>query len=845
MPGVRIIGARIVDDLDLADCARPGTELPALVLEDCDIDGPLDLTAARLSRLSLARSRFGSVDLREAYIDGPCDFSGTAADLGQRDCWIDARGALINGDVTAIGRLLTVRPRHWNDIRNGDRRYALSLTGCTIHGTVRLHDFQAMGGVSFDASNISGDLRISDARIESREGDALRAQNATIEGIVIIRKLVTRGTVWMLGLRTGGALQFDRSELHGERRDSGHDQTPDALCNALILGDADIGASARLTPDLIVHGRVSFEVAKIRGSLDASEALFSNRTKDGKARAVNLTNAEIGANLLLDGAQVEGRLDMAGARIGGKMSCQGIRLSNRTEDRRGQALEAINAVVGGSADFGPLLGRAGRRTTRIGGAVDFTSARIGGDMLFNGAAIRNFRPDGGEVRQPGNTLAGDGGGVALKARQLFVQANVMFTEEFRAHGALMLTGATIGRDLRCVNATLFNPARSALYAKDIEIGDDIKLHSSVASGDLRFERAVVSGNASWQNLVLRLPNIRVRSRTGRPPSPVQITLNHAKVGSKLICGSLHFAGRDGGPAHIDLRGATVATIDLASPDGWGNPDGNDRYRPVSLDGMTYQRINFDPISNDSPARRVAGMRLLREAGIPVDWRYVTGPPIEKEQAAPLLDWILRDCLVDGTKRFNPQPFRQLARVLRAQGHEAAACNVAMCEKWAATRDDFAARIRSAIAGIGFGFGLWPNRAALVLALYIGGGWIAAMLALDRGWLVETPQVAAVSYVEKIQGQAQRAFTPIEPAAHTHPELPCGYIKNWFFDTLVYAADTVLPFIPLHQESKCELRAEESLLRFLRAIYTIIGWVITSAALLTFTGALKRSESDEP
>src|SRR5580704_3223401 len=47
--GVRICGARIEVKLDLADCARPGTGLPALALQNCDIPDRIDLSAARLA----------------------------------------------------------------------------------------------------------------------------------------------------------------------------------------------------------------------------------------------------------------------------------------------------------------------------------------------------------------------------------------------------------------------------------------------------------------------------------------------------------------------------------------------------------------------------------------------------------------------------------------------------------------------------------------------------------------------------------------------------------------------------------------------------------------------------
>src|SRR5579883_37975 len=60
LPGVRIQGAHLEETLDLADCSGPAAAgLPALVLEACDIAAPIDISNARLARLSLRNSRIG------------------------------------------------------------------------------------------------------------------------------------------------------------------------------------------------------------------------------------------------------------------------------------------------------------------------------------------------------------------------------------------------------------------------------------------------------------------------------------------------------------------------------------------------------------------------------------------------------------------------------------------------------------------------------------------------------------------------------------------------------------------------------------------------------------------
>ena len=78
--------------------------------------------------------------------------------------------------------------------------------------------------------------------------------------------------------------------------------------------------------------------------------------------------------------------------------------------------------------------------------------------------------------------------------------------------------------------------------------------------------------------------------------------------------------------------------------------------------------------------------------------------------------------------FHPQPYRHLAKVLRAQGHYHAAREVAIAEQWATPASNWVSRLLRPIWGVCFGFGLSPVRATLtvvvLLAIGTGGVWWA-------------------------------------------------------------------------------------------------------------------------
>ena len=79
------------------------------------------------------------------------------------------------------------------------------------------------------------------------------------------------------------------------------------------------------------------------------------------------------------------------------------------------------------------------------------------------------------------------------------------------------------------------------------------------------------------------------------------------------------------------------------------------------------------------------------------------------------------------------------------------------------------------------------------------------------------------------------------------EVDCTDAANTLKDDFVYAADMLVPFIPLHQEAKCEIAPGtgqgQDWWRLLKAAYSVTGWIIFSLALVTFSGVLKRFDRD--
>ena len=230
--------------------------------------------------------------------------------------------------------------------------------------------------------------------------------------------------------------------------------------------------------------------------------------------------------------------------------------------------------------------------------------------------------------------------------------------------------------------------------------------------------------------------------------------------------------------------------------------------------------------------------------------------------------------------YRPQPFLRLAHVLSEMGRDRAARDVMRAKQWIEARHEkFLSQFILRIFGAFFGFGYSSARAVLTLALYFVIGWYGVVMAKDQGWLVYDVQPVA-AYVQLDATAAgnkfSRAAMPEVSKQNTNPIL-CKDV-----DSYSYALDLMIPLIDLHIEGKCEVRHQENepdpygtpairtvakwlesgfrgpvsfsdgsfkvvapteaqCWRLAHIVYAMLGWVIVSLSILTFSGLLRQKE----
>jgi len=340
------------------------------------------------------------------------------------------------------------------------------------------------------------------------------------------------------------------------------------------------------------------------------------------------------------------------------------------------------------------------------GKVSLGNATLGGDLLCHGGSFVN---DAGE---------------ALNADGVDVRGNISLGSGFRAKGEVRLLGANIRGVLSCNAGSFENTTDDALSADGVDVKGTIFLGSGFsARGGVRLPDAKVGGNlvcnaGSFEEgsfkkankYALSADRIDIKGgvflnkdRCAKEgfSAKGEVRLTGAQIGGDLGCNGGIFKNEPGvalkangihvaGGLFMEEGFSAIGTVDLqdahvgALRDGALFDDESNAPAKLALDGFTYNAIH--------------------------------GPT----DACKRLKWLQRE----SDPRFRPQPYEQLAGVLRRMGHERDARRISF-EKQVALRK----RGRLGLAGwlwsallcvtIGYGYRLWLAFAWAIGLLLLG------------------------------------------------------------------------------------------------------------------------------
>ena len=520
-----------------------------------------------------------------------------------------------------------------------------------------------------------------------------------------------------------------------------------------------------------------------------------------------------GTVFLRNGFLAKGLVRLLGARIHGILDCtKGTFMGTEIKTPKGKtriALTADRLDVGG----GVFL-REGFHAT---GEVRLLGAHIRGDLDCHGGTFENP------------------GAEALNADSLVVGGNVFLTDEFRARGQVRLLGARIRGNLEC-NAGTFEGAEIetpegktivAVVADGVEVGGGVFLREGFcAKGEVRLLGTRIRSNLDCTGGTFENPGGKALNADGLEVG-----------GGVLLSGGFLATGE------VRLLGARIRG-DLDCDGGtFENPGG----KALSADGLEiggglFLRQGFQATGKVSLVHAKARVLADDEASWPghgnLDLQgFVYEGIIGPTDAATRLRWLARQYPEKRRRgHYYPQPYEQLAAVLRRAGHVAESKKVLMAkEKDLRKYGDLGplARVWNWILGATIGYG-YRVRYALGLAAGI------VLLGVLFFWLGHRAGLLSPTFPSRAETAA--------PSEKRLDEAFCPW---------VYSLDTFLPIVNLYQEARwlpndrggdvvtafcpdrCIGLTWSHLLWAWFWIEILAGWLLTTLALAGLTGLIRR------
>jgi hypothetical protein len=519
----------------------------------------------------------------------------------------------------------------------------------------------------------------------------------------------------------------------------------------------------------------------------------------------------------------------------------------------GRAIDAEGVVVHGNLGL--------NRFTSDGG-VDLTDAELGGGLLCSGATIKHPAPsDALSVGALGLTDA-------LRADGLKVTGDVNLNDGFVAEGEVRLLGANVGGNLEGGHGIFTNPGGDALSVNGAKVIGDMNLGNGFqAKGTVRLPGATVGGDLNFDGGTFEHPlDYAINARSGIVNGMVllrngfsssgRVVFIDAHIGGDFI-GDLGKFKNSAGPAleadyftvdhsvrlrqvrasgAISLLGADIGG-DLNCDGGiFENPDGY----ALKADAITVNEFVF--LRSGFSARGIVSFRsadVKRELQVTgqyqLDLSHARVGPFtdaeEKPRQKPALDLEgfvysrFAGGLIDVDQRlkwlkrqgsdFRPQPYEQLASVLRANGDDRGARRVLTAmenDRWRNGKEGNFERLWMLVlwVAVGYGYALW--HALLIIGGFVILGWVLFSRGYRRGLIIPTHAADELLY---------------QP-----------------FNAFIYSLETFLPIVDLYQSKHWLPEAGRSTsARYLRIylwIHTLMGWFFTAMLIAGVTGLVQRA-----
>jgi hypothetical protein len=371
-------------------------------------------------------------------------------------------------------------------------------------------------------------------------------------------------------------------------------------------------------------------------------------------------------------------------------------------------------------------------------------------------------------------------------------------------GTVNLEGAIITGDLDCSGAIIVNPGKVALTVAGARIGGSVTFrYGYKAEGETNLVAAAIAGSLECQTATFLNPRKRA------------LTPNSAKIGN-----SVYFCDGFKADGIVDLAGAHInGFLQITA------------LREPAKATFWMAWADVDTFMDDKASWPQQGNLLLE------GFRYKTIHHHSPLKAKARIDWLTRQA----RDRFLPQPYEQLALVLREVGHDRDAKKVLVAknkDRARFTRFLYPEWWWFNVFGRLFAYGYEPWRAFVGSIIVITVGTCLFSWGFSRELMLPTRDTG---YKRDATGQV----IVLNGRRTVNPDYPV-------FSPLVYSLECFTPLLKLDQSANWTPNANRGELKTFfcwRATtgtwlqryfwgHIILGWVLTSLWIGAITGLLK-------
>lgn len=783
---------------------------------------------AMLNLESLAREAFGELTVAEVRLLQAAP-TGEFAVCGSIMNDTDPSNNPANADSWGKDREIRMKLIRWVCLKSSATELVdpkgLQIYAAKLIGVLDLSEMRVPFRIAFVRCSATEDilLRATEIPLLAFDGSwvqAVKADGAEIKGGVSLRN----------GFRAGQQVRFHRARIGSDLDCSGgsfvnpHRVGKDGSGSALGADGAIFGGGVILRGGFHAEGEVRLSRARIGGDLDCSVSTFQNRrTKEtaGSGVALNADGVNVVGSVFLRGARVEGEVRLPRAKVGDDIDCGGASITNPFlwgPTGSGAALTVEGSIVGGNLILNSSFKAIGFVTLR--------GAKISGQLNCTQATFDNIPPSEALVAMP-----------ALDASLTDIGSGAFLGYQFVANGEVRLQAARVGAILDCNGGTINNPAYGignasgrALTADGLKVSGRLAMGAGFhAEGEVFLIASQIGGDLDCGGGVFNNPPIAVLPDSGHALSAHKI----------LVSGNVFLRSGFSSSGEVSFSGAA---IDGNLEGTGGRFEGELNLETATVKGvlmlggivepktmrLTLTNASVGALADEKASWPGRGSLLLDG----FVYRRFSG--LAPKDFKNRLDWLALQ------NPFLPQPYQQVAGVLREEGEDAGAVQVLYeMERRVRARENRLWRtfLVDPILRWTIGFGYYPARAFW---------WLSGIVLLGFALYVAGYSMGSITPTDK---DAYATFKGRGP-------LPAHYGE---FHALIYSIENSFPFVRLGQVDRWQPDPHPSsfvrrvsispftffvslagLLRWYQWSQILCGWILGTLFIAGVTGIVRKN-----